>query len=115
MYTQINIQIQWNVDIMQRVKKAETRTHTRSSAKNVKILIGQEEISREKTFKYLGRIINESDDDLPAVETQLKKGRQVQTILIYRSESWVLTQFILDKFNTYHHMCARYVLGRHTT
>jgi hypothetical protein len=31
----------------------------------------------KKTFKYLARIINETDDDLPAAETQINKARQV--------------------------------------
>jgi hypothetical protein len=40
-------------------------------------MVGQEENSRQKTFKYLGRIINDSDEYLPAVENQIWKARQV--------------------------------------
>jgi hypothetical protein len=103
-------------------------------------VVGQEEISRKKSFKYLGRIINDSDEDLPAVENQLRKARQVwariskiikkqtncnikimssfyksivQTILLYGSESWVLTQFMMNKLNSFHNMCARHITGRH--
>jgi hypothetical protein len=47
------------------------------AAKNFKFMVGQEEISRKKTIKYLGRIIMDSDDYLPAVEHQLKKSKQV--------------------------------------
>jgi hypothetical protein len=123
-------------------KKQEKRKQAllQDAAKNVKFMIGPEEIVRNKTFKYLGRIINDSDEDLTAVENQLKQTRQVwarisriikektncsikimstfykssvQTILLYGSASWVLTQFIMDKLNTFHNMCARYISGRH--
>jgi hypothetical protein len=40
-------------------------------------VVGQEEISRKKSFKYFGRIITDSDEDLPGVENQLQKARQV--------------------------------------
>jgi hypothetical protein len=40
-------------------------------------VVGQQEISRKKSFKYLGRIITDSDEDLPAVENQLQKAMQV--------------------------------------
>jgi 5'(3')-deoxyribonucleotidase len=121
-------------------KKKRKQEIIQEAAKNVKFLVGQEEIVNKKTFKYLGRIINDSDDDLPAVESQLQKARQVwarisriiqkktngnikimstfyksivQTILLYGSESWVLTQFIINKLNSFHHMCARHITGRH--
>jgi hypothetical protein len=43
-----------------------------AAAKNVKFMVGPEDIVRNKTFKYLGHIINDSDDDLSAVENHLK-------------------------------------------
>jgi hypothetical protein len=58
-------------------KKKRKQELIQYAAKNVKFVVGQEEISRKKSFKYLGRIINDSDDDLPAVENQLWKVRQV--------------------------------------
>jgi hypothetical protein len=36
-----------------------------------------------------------------------------QTILLYGSESWVLTQFMMNKLNSFHHMCARNITGKH--
>jgi hypothetical protein len=47
------------------------------AAPNVKFLVGQDKITRTSSFKYLGRIITENDDDLPAVEEQIKKARIV--------------------------------------
>jgi hypothetical protein len=75
MCTLINIQILKNVYIMQRPKRRKQEL-IQHAAKNVKFMVGQEKISRKKTFKYLGRIINDSDDNLPAVEIQ-QKARQV--------------------------------------
>jgi hypothetical protein len=47
------------------------------ASKNDKFLVGEQEISRTSTFKYLGRVTNDLDDILPAVENQLRKARQV--------------------------------------
>jgi acetyltransferase-like isoleucine patch superfamily enzyme len=120
-------------------KEKKTRNNS-SSSQECKVYGWTRRNCEEKNFKYLGRIINESDDDLPAVENQPKKARQVwarisriiekktncsikimstfyksivQTILLYGSESWVLMQFIIDKLNSFHHMCARHITGRH--
>jgi hypothetical protein len=38
--------------------------------------VGLEEISRTSSFKYLGQMITCNDDDLPAVEGQLKKSKK---------------------------------------
>jgi hypothetical protein len=37
----------------------------------------------------------------------------IQSILLYGSESWVLSKYMLQKLNTFHNMCARYITGRH--
>ena len=75
-------------------------------------------------FKYLGRILNDNDNDLSAVEAQLTKARMtwgrigkvinkrsgsnikimsifykviVQSVLLYGSESWVLNEKARNK------------------
>jgi hypothetical protein len=66
----------------------ECRKHTKTKTKrkkeiiqqaapNVKFLVGQDKITITSSFKYLGRIITNNDDDLPAVEVQIKKSRKV--------------------------------------
>jgi hypothetical protein len=37
----------------------------------------------------------------------------VQSVLLYGSESWVLTKYMVGKLNSFHHMCARFITGRH--
>jgi hypothetical protein len=58
-------------------KKKRKQELIQEASKNVKFLVGEQEILRTSTFKYLGRIINDLDANLPAVENQLKKARQV--------------------------------------
>jgi hypothetical protein len=36
---------------------------------------GGEEIKRVKTFKYLGRMVSEDDDDTPAIDANIKKAK----------------------------------------
>jgi hypothetical protein len=37
----------------------------------------------------------------------------VQSVLLYGSESWVLTKYMVSKVHCFHHMCARFITGRH--
>jgi hypothetical protein len=39
--------------------------------------VGEDIITRTSSFKHLGQIITENDDDLPAVEEQIKISRQI--------------------------------------
>jgi hypothetical protein len=45
--------------------------------KTCQFFVGTEEILRTSSLKYLGQIISSNDDDLPAMEAQLKKARQI--------------------------------------
>ena len=91
-------------------------------------------------FKYLGRIITNDDNDLPAVEYNLCKARAtwgrigkiikrktnsnpkvlavfykviIQSILLYGSESWVISNIMIQRLNAFHRRCARFITGRH--
>ena len=37
----------------------------------------------------------------------------IQSVLLYGSKSWVLTRRTLQKLNSFHHCCARFITGRH--
>ena len=39
----------------------------------------------------------------------------VLKVLLYGSESWVLTDHIKRKLNSFHNICARFITGRHIT
>jgi len=87
----------------------------------------------------LGRILDETDDDSYALQRQLARARTkwgriasvlrsqgvkpramgyfykavVQTILLYGSETWVVTDFLLKQLRSFHSRVARYITGRH--
>jgi exonuclease III len=90
-------------------------------------------------FKYLGRVVNNSDGDGPTVHRSLQRARAtwgrigrvlskegadpktmasfykavVQSVLLYGSESWTLTLSMEKKLQSFHRRCARYVTGQH--
>jgi exonuclease III len=97
------------------------------------------QIKNVREFKYLGRILDNHDNDLPAVEQNLRKARQkwgrigrilskesakprvmasfykaiIQSVLLYGAESWVISQRTLSKLRSFHRRCARYITGMH--
>lgn len=104
------------------------------SAENVDFYVTGEKIKRAKQFKYLGRILSDDDDEIHAVEGQLKKARMawgrigkvikkriksnpkimstaykviVQSVLSYGSESWTVNKKIMKKLTSFHRRCAR--------
>jgi hypothetical protein len=112
------------------------------ATKNVTFQIDGNTINKVNEFKYLGRILNDKDDDMNALENQLTKARAVwgrmgkllkmradsnigimsifykvvlQTVLLYGSESWVLNQNGRDKLRSFHHRSARFLTGRYIT
>ena len=101
------------------VKNNKRLDRCNKAATNVKFQLNGNDIKKVDDFKYLGRIIDNTDDDLKAVENQLKKARAtwgrmgkilkiktdsnirimsifykviIQTILLYGSESWVINE-----------------------
>ena len=110
------------------------------ASKNVCFEINGENVKTVNSFKYLGRILNDNDNDLSAVEAQLTKARMtwgrigkvikkrsgsnikimsifykviVQSVLLYGSESWVLNEKAKNKLKSFHNRCARFITGRH--
>jgi RNA polymerase-binding transcription factor DksA len=107
-------------------------------AQKVRFTIGDEEIETVHHFKYLGRITSDDDDDLPAVRDNLKKARMrwarvskilkregataksmgkfylavVQSVLLYGSETWVLSKKMKGMLESFHHGCARQMTRR---
>ena len=106
----------------------------------MKFEINEVKLKEVKQFKYLGRVLENDDDDLTAVENQIAKARMtwgrigkvikkksegnvkvmatfykviVQSVLLYGSESWVLSEHAKRKLKSFHNRCARFVTGRH--
>ena len=90
------------------------------------------------SFKYLGRLLTSTDDDWPAVAANLRKARQrwamvsrilrkdnmdpgvagwfykalAQSVLLYGSETWVLTKAMITALEGFHHRVARSISGQ---
>jgi hypothetical protein len=97
------------------------------------------ELTRVSDFSYLGRWISDDDDDTQAVLANIKKARLqwgciyrilqydgtppktmahfymavVQSVLLYGSETWVLTKRLLQRLERFHARCARHMAHRH--
>jgi hypothetical protein len=96
-------------------------------------------IKTVKQFKYLGRILDEDDNDWPAINRNLAKAQAawgrlgkilskekanskamasiyktvIQAVLLYGSESWVLNSDMERKLQSFHRRCARFITGQH--
>ena len=120
-------------------KAALERSMEQRAAETVTFTVGGARIGRVRQFKYLGRILDEGDDDSYAVLRQLDRARTkwgrfavllrkegvepramgyfykaiVQAILLYGSESWVVPESILQQVRSFHHRAARYLTQKH--
>ena len=84
-------------------------------------------------FRYLGRILSQGDQDLSACTRNLQRAREkwtavsrvlkrdgasqrsfarfylviVSTVLLYGSDTWVVTKYMQDMLTSFHNRCAR--------
>ncbi len=98
-----------------------------------------EVLERVEVFKYLGRLLAQDDDDIQAIRAQLQKARAtwarvgqvlrnknvsphvaatfykvvVQAILLYGSETWVLSQTALAHLEGFHIRAAYWMVKMH--
>jgi hypothetical protein len=120
-----------------RARRQDAKVQQQST--EVRFTINGCQVKNVNEFKYLGRILDNKDSDIPAVEQNLRKARQkwgrisrilskesakprvmasfykaiVQSVLLYGSESWVISERTLLKLRSFHRRCARYITGRH--
>jgi hypothetical protein len=59
----------------------------------------------------LGRILSKERAD-PKSMTSIYRT-VIQAVLLYGSESWVLTQRMELSLESFHHKCATYIMGQH--
>ena len=101
---------------------------------------GDVDLKRVQKFKYLGRVLEEHDNDEYAVDRQLERARAtwgrigkvltakkgvdcrtmgyfykaiVQAVLLYGSETWTITESTMKKLRSFHARVARYICNRH--
>ncbi len=96
-------------------------------------------LERVEVFKYLGRLLSQDDDDIQAFRAQMRKARAtwarvgqvlksenaspfvaarfyqavVQAILLYGSESWVLSKTAMARLEGFHIRCAYRMAKEH--
>lgn len=58
-------------------RKRRKNEQIKMAANNVTFKVQNDIINNVKQFKYLGRIIQNNDDDLPAIEAQIKKAKMM--------------------------------------
>ena len=121
------------------VRDKEVRAERQVEALEVNFTIGDVEINRVKQFRYLGRVLDENDDDSHAAGRQLARARDkwrrfghvlkservsprvmgyfykavVQAVLLYGSETWTLTEGLKRQFQSFHSRVARFLTGKH--
>ena len=116
------------------------QTHNKTLAEETTFTVFGETIENVHEFKYLGRIVTDTDDDKPTVINNLnkagkawgqihrllsqEKGRNlkavvsvyraiIQAILLYGSETWVLQgTTTLHRLEVFHRRCARFLTGK---
>ena len=112
---------------------------TQATAQQACFYVNGQELKSTTEFRYLGRILDNEDNDEAAVQRNIARARQkwgmigrilsqnhtspqamasfynaiIQSVLLYGSESWVLTQTMLRQLESFHHRCTRYITGRH--
>ena len=122
-----------------RLRRLNQTEESRQVVRDVSFSVDGADIDRETQFKYLGRVLDQRDDDNPAIDRQLARAKAkwarvgkvlsvqttdprvrgyfykaiLQAILLYGSESWVISEFKLKQLRSFHHRVARYITGRH--
>jgi hypothetical protein len=59
-----------------RFRQARLDEKRQQAAREFTFTVAETPIERVKEFKYLGRVLDESDDDWPALQSNLKKARE---------------------------------------
>jgi hypothetical protein len=125
----------WTAD---RINRKNEVAYKKTIAETVFFVNGNP-IENVKEFRYLGRVLRNDDSDLAAVERNLSRARGVwaqfskvlcrkganakqmatfykavvQSVLLFGSETWVLTLEMRRRLESFHRGCARYITGRH--
>jgi hypothetical protein len=108
-------------------------------ATKVTFKVNGQPIETVSEFKYLGRVLSNNDSDWTAIRANIQKARKrwgqvaqilskqgarsctmayfykavVQAVLLYGSESWVITERMWKVLNGFHNRCARFISGDH--
>ena len=124
-------------DGAERIRKEEMRI-LQEAAQAQAFTADGELLERVDIFKYLGRWLEEEDDDCVTIDANIKKARKrwnqvhpvlardganarimgrayvaiLQAVLLYASETWVISERSWQKLESFHHSCARRITRR---
>ena len=120
-------------------RTARLQRRSKLNAPTVVFTVGNKPIENVEEFKYLGRFVKHNDDDIIAVNNNLKKARATwgryyrllrsdgadkrtmarfylavaNAQLLFGSETWTLDKRTLQWLESFHRQCARYITGQH--
>ena len=124
---------------IERKKKREQEAAAKA-ADTMEFEVDGKKLEKVDSFVYLGRLLGANEDDSwLAISNNLQKARKrwgmvarvltrqgatpqvmgyfykaiVQAVLLYASETWVMTDRLWIALNTFHHKVARYITGDH--
>ena len=109
------------------------------AAEKAEFFVNGKKIERVHRFKYLGRWLDDRDDDTYAIVDNIRKARNqwnclarilkreganavcmgrfylvvVQAVLLYGSDSWTITEGNLKRIRSFHNRAVRYLTGKH--
>ena len=121
-----------------KTREARNDKKVQKKAREVVFEVTGTPIESVKCFQYLGRTVEENDQDRPAIQRNLKRAREkwgkigrilsregakprtmatfykaiVQSVLLYGSETWALTDSLMQNLRSFHQRCARHITGR---
>jgi hypothetical protein len=121
------------------IKEKREQAKKQALASDFVFTINGTPIKSTTEFKYLGRILNEKDSDQPAIMYNLQRAREkwgrigrilskrsanpkvmgtfyktiVQSVLLYGSETWVVSKQMMKILRSFHRRCSRYIMGKH--
>ena len=120
-------------------RKNEDLQNKQAAAETVGFKVYGKDLEQVKDFRYLGRTINNNDDDTDCIHTQIKKARKqwnslskilknegsnaktmakfymavVQAVLLYGAESWTITERNWKRLESFQNRAVRYMTGKH--
>ena len=115
-----------------KLHRKRLKSETMDRAKEVKFSILNQYIEHVEEFTYLGRKLSSNDNDWPALQQNVTKARGrwaqvakvltaegappkacamfykaiVQTVLLFGSETWVITNQMMEKLRGFHYRVA---------
>jgi hypothetical protein len=90
--------------------------------------VGDHALERVTKFRYLGRILSQDDHDLSACVRNIQRAKTkwaavskfarfylviVSTVLLYGSDTWVVTRRMEELLTSFHNRCLRHITKRY--